>query len=67
VWLYDCRKHPTRTFASVHGKPGEVSGHTDHGILVNAHGGHIEVLRLRPEGGKKMGALDFAREARLLT
>ena len=25
-------------------------------------GGRIEVLRLRPEGGKKMSAGDFARE-----
>jgi methionyl-tRNA formyltransferase len=66
VWLYDCKKHPTRTFASVHGKPGEVSGKTEHGILLNAHGGHIELLRLKPEGGKKMAALDFAREHKLL-
>jgi methionyl-tRNA formyltransferase len=66
VWLYDCRKHPVRGFTAVRGKPGEIAGITDTGILINTHGGQIEVLKLRPEGGKKMNAADFARERKLL-
>src|SRR5512139_3296044 len=29
VWIYDCRKHPVRTFGAVRGKPGEVVQLTD--------------------------------------
>lgn len=62
VWIYDCRKHTARTFGEVRGKPGEVSKITDSAIFINAHGGLIEVLKLKPEGGKKMGAAEYARE-----
>lgn len=62
VALYDCRKHPVRTFGAVRGKPGEIVRITDLSLFINAQGGMIEVLRLKPEGGKKMGAADFARE-----
>lgn len=62
VSLYDCRKHPVRTFGAVLGKPGEVARIGDSGLFINAQGGMIEVLRLKPEGGKKMAATDFARE-----
>jgi len=65
VWLYDCRKHPARTFGEVRGKPGEVSKITDSAIFINAQGGMIEVLKLKPEGGKKMGAAEFAQERQL--
>ena len=65
VWLYDCRKHPVRGFTAVRGKPGEIAGITEAGILINTHGGQIEVLKLRPEGGKKMNAAAFARERKL--
>ena len=67
VWLYDCRKHPVRRFSQVKGKPGDVAGNTDNGFLINAQGGQIEVLKLRPEGGAKMAASAFARSRRLLT
>jgi methionyl-tRNA formyltransferase len=30
--------------------------------VIWAQGGLIEILKLRPDGGKKMGAGDFARE-----
>lgn len=65
VWLYDCRKHPARTYGEVRGKPGEVSKITDSAIFINAQGGMIEVLKLKPEGGKKMGAAEFAQERQL--
>ncbi|MDB5874334.1 MAG: hypothetical protein JWQ07_3776, partial [Ramlibacter sp.] len=31
-------------------------------IEINAQGGRIEVLKLRPEGGRKLAAGEFARE-----
>lgn len=61
VSLFDCRKHPVRTFGAVRGKPGEVVQITEQSLFINAQGGTIEVLRLKPEGGKKMAAADFAR------
>lgn len=67
IWLYDCRKHPVRGVSAVRGKPGELAAITDTSILINSHGGQIEVLKLRPEGGKKMNAAEFARARELLT
>lgn len=67
VWLFDCRKHPIRTFGEVKGKPGEVSRITENAIFINAQGGLIEVLKLKPEGGKKMGAADYAKDVGLTT
>jgi methionyl-tRNA formyltransferase len=61
VAIYDCRKHPVRTFGAVRGKPGEVVQITETSIFINAQGGVIEVLRLKPEGGKKVDAGEFAR------
>ena len=62
VWLYDCRKHPARKFSDVRGKPGEIANITETALFINAQGGQLEVLKLKPEGGKKMSAADFARE-----
>lgn len=66
VSLYDCRKHPVRSYGAVRGKPGDIVRITELSLFINAHGGTIEVLRLKPEGGKKMGAADFAREHGLM-
>jgi len=65
VSIFDCRKHQTRRFADVSGKPGEIVQITETSIFINAQGGQIEVFKLRPDGGKKMGAADFARERQL--
>jgi methionyl-tRNA formyltransferase len=62
VWLYDCRKHPARTFGEVRGKPGEIASITAQSIFINAQGGMIEVLKLKAEGGKKIGAGEFAQQ-----
>lgn len=62
VQLFDARKHPVRRFGEVRGKPGEVVQVSAEGLFINAQGGQIEVLKLKPEGGKKMSAADFARE-----
>ncbi len=65
VQIYDCRKHPVRTFGAVRGKPGDIVRIDEHSLTVNAQGGMIEVLRLKPEGGKKMDAGEYARSAGL--
>lgn len=66
VSLYDCRKHVTRRFAEVKGKPGVISKITETSIFINAQGGTIEVVKLKPEGGKKMSGADFAKSFNLL-
>jgi methionyl-tRNA formyltransferase len=63
--IFDARKHPIRTFGAVKGKPGEVSTIGPESFRVTAHGGQIEVLKLKPEDGKKMSAADFAQAAGL--
>jgi methionyl-tRNA formyltransferase len=62
VWLYDSRKHPVRAYGAVAGKPGDIASVSDTAIEINAQGGRLEVLKLRPEGGKKMNAGEFARQ-----
>jgi methionyl-tRNA formyltransferase len=46
-------------------KPGDIAGVTGHSIVIWAHGGLIEVFRLRPEGGAKTDAGEFARQCGL--
>ena len=61
TWIYDVRKHPVRTHGGVAGKPGTIASVSETSITLNAHGGRIEVLKLRAEGGKKMAAGEYAR------
>src|SRR5512137_946244 len=65
VQLFDARKHPVRTFGAVKGKPGEVTDVGADSIRITAHGGQIEVLKLKPEDGKKVAAGEFAAAAGL--
>ena len=65
VRLFDSRKHVLRTFGASRGQPGDIYRLTDNSIFVNAQGGHIEVIRLKPEGGQKMNAAEFARNHNL--
>jgi methionyl-tRNA formyltransferase len=58
--IFDARKRPARRFADVAGKIGEVAEVTDTGFTVTAQGGQIEVLRAKPEDGKKAAAGDVA-------
>ncbi len=44
---------------------GQVSAIGDKSFCVSAHGGQIEVLRVRPEGGGKISAAEFAKSAGL--
>ena len=62
VRFYDCRKHVVGRFVAAGHKPGDVAGVTEHSIVIWAHGGLIEVFRLRPEGGPKMDAGEFAKQ-----
>ena len=65
VWLFDCRKHAISRHAGVRGKPGRITAISDDALFFCAHGGEIEVRRLRPEGGGKINAGQFARERKL--
>jgi len=60
IQLFDCRKHPFRTFGDVKGKVGEVSDVTAAGFFVTAQGGRIEVLKAKGEETKKIGAAELA-------
>jgi len=62
VRIYDVRKIVARTYADVAGAPGTVAEVTDKAIVVNAHGGRIEILIVRPDGGPKMPAPEFAKQ-----
>jgi len=58
--IFDCRKHPTRTFAAVRGKVGEVSEAGPTGFFVTGQGGRIEVLRGKGEATKKLAGGELA-------
>jgi len=59
VTIFDCKKHVSQRFEQVMGKPGTILRLSEHSFGMNAQGGHIEVLRLRPAGGAKMTAAEF--------
>ena len=61
--MFDVRKHPVRTFSQVKGSIGAVTAISDKSLLVTAQGGHIEVLMLRYDDGKKLAAPQFCAEA----
>ncbi|MGZ8210916.1 MAG: methionyl-tRNA formyltransferase [Burkholderiales bacterium] len=61
IHIYDARKYPSRRYADVAGKIGEISGLTDSSFRVTAQGGAIEVLRARGADGKKVSGGEFAR------
>ena len=67
VYLYECRKHPTPRMGEVQGKPGAISKITDTSIFINTQGGRIEVIKLKPEGGKKISGAEFAQAFNLHT
>ncbi|MFY9315807.1 MAG: methionyl-tRNA formyltransferase [Burkholderiales bacterium] len=57
--VFDCRKHPVRTFGAVKGKIGEVVEVVPASFQVTAQGGRIEVLRAKLGEGKKVAAGDL--------
>lgn len=60
--IFDSRLHPTRRLSDVKGKPGEVIGIDENGFSVCAQGGRIEIRKVKPEGGKKVSAAEYAQE-----
>ncbi len=58
--IFDARKQGIRTFGSVKGKPGTVLSIEGDAIRVAAHGGILEIARVRFDGGKKIAPKDLA-------
>ena len=61
LFVYDCRKHRIGRYGDSKGKPGEITQIGETSIFVASQSGQIEILKLRAEDGKKMGAADYAR------
>jgi methionyl-tRNA formyltransferase len=61
VQLYEAKKHAGATG----GTPGEVVEISANGMRVAAQSGHLEVQRVRPAGGAKITATDFASRSGL--
>ena len=66
VFIFDCRKHRIGRYGDSKGKPGEITAITESSIWVSTQSGQIEVLKLRADDGKKMGAGDYARAQGLI-
>jgi methionyl-tRNA formyltransferase len=62
VRIYDCRKHMVGRFVPGGHKPGDIAGVSESSLVVWSQGGLIEILKLRPDGGGKMGGGDYARQ-----
>jgi len=60
VQIYDCEK--TQGDA---GAPGEVTAVDENSITVSAKGGQIMIKRVKPKGGRKIAAGEFAGSQRL--
>ncbi|MCJ2017918.1 MULTISPECIES: methionyl-tRNA formyltransferase [unclassified Methylobacterium] len=63
--IFDSSLRPVRRLGDVKGKPGEVIAVDEDGFSVCAQGGRIEIRKVKPEGGKKVSAADYARETGL--
>ncbi len=61
VQIYDVHKHVSPTFASVKGKPGEITQITLDSFFVACNGGQIEVIKAKGAAGKVTGA-ELAKE-----
>jgi len=63
--ILDARKHVTRKFGDVTGKPGEITAIGEQSIQIAAQGGRLEVLKVRAESGGRVSTAEFARTAGL--
>ena len=61
--IFDARKTIYRRFGDVSSKIGEITEITDTSFKVTAQGGQIEVMRVKPEDGKKVAASEFVKSA----
>jgi methionyl-tRNA formyltransferase len=66
VFIFDCHKHRIGRYGDSKGKPGEITLVTEGAIFISTQSGQIEVLKLRADDGKKMGAGDYARATGLV-
>lgn len=58
--IFDARKHLTRTFGAVRGKPGEVVQIGPSSVVIAGQGGQIEVFKAKGEDTKKLAAPELA-------
>lgn len=63
--IFDCSLNPVRRLSEVKGKPGEVIAVDEDGFSVCAQGGQIRIRKVKPEGGKKVSAAEYARDSAL--
>ena len=63
--IFDARRHTTRTFGAVKGRPGECIAVGTDSMLVSAQGGQIEIFKVRGEDGRKIPAPQFCSESGL--
>ncbi len=61
--LFGSRKHATRTFGAVRGKPGECVAIGADSIHVCAQGGELEIFKIKAGDGKKIAASQFCADA----
>ena len=59
--LHDAKK----LVGATQGRPGEVVAVDETGLTIAASDGHVQVTRVRPEGGQKVAAAAFAKTAGL--
>ena len=57
--LFDTRKHAVRRFSQIAGNLGAVTAVSDRSMSISAHGGQIEVLKVRLGDGAKVAAAQF--------
>jgi len=60
--LFDARKHVAQTFTQAKGRIGAVATVSAQSLIITAQGGHIEVFKLKYDGGKKVLAAQFCAE-----
>ena len=65
LFVFDARKRPARTLSQSKGTIGTITQIGEQSVLVAVQGGQIELLRVRPEAGKKMPAPQYCAEAGL--
>jgi methionyl-tRNA formyltransferase len=63
--MHGVRKHPVRRFEQVSGAVGAITRIEEQSIFVTAHGGQIELTKLRYDGGKKLPAAQVCAAAGL--
>ena len=54
--ILEARKHPTRRFADVSGKPGEITHAGPASVTIATQGGSLELLKVRLDGADKSSA-----------